>query len=97
MLRFNRFEPCVIHVRDSRDSNPDIWGDVQAADIESGAERDITVTPRFLEDLAKNYEERRALASRYCLARGVPFFSVDVEQPFDEIVLGVLRRGGLLR
>lgn len=97
VLRFNRFEPCVIHVRDAREIPPDAWGDVHAEDVESGAARDVTVTPRFLQELAKKHEESRARASRYCLGRGVPFFSVDVSEPFDQIVLGVLRRGGLLR
>jgi len=96
VLRFNRFEPCVIQLFDEREAAVDLWGDVRAVDVETGEGLDVTVTTSVLEGLAQRNGERRQEAARYCVARGVPFFAVSVQQPFDEVVLGVLRRGGLL-
>jgi hypothetical protein len=47
--------------------------------------------------LQEALEARRMQISRFCASRGVPHFLVDVETPFDEVVLSVLRAGGLLK
>jgi uncharacterized protein (DUF58 family) len=57
VLRFNRFEPYVIHLVDPRDGNPDIRGDVRVYDCETGAEREVTVTAKILEKYQHAYGE----------------------------------------
>jgi uncharacterized protein (DUF58 family) len=97
VLRFNRFEPYVIHLVDSRDGKPDIRGDVRVYDCETGTEREVTVTAKVLEKYHHAYGEYLEEVQRFCTSRQVSYFRADVEASFDELILRVFRRGGFLR
>jgi len=97
VLRFNRFEPYVIHIVDPRDGKPDIRGDVRVYDCETGAEREVTVTAKVLEKYQHAYGEYLEEVQRFCSSRQVSYFRADVDASFDELILRVFRRGGFLR
>ena len=44
VLRYNKFEPFVLHLTDPQDRAPQIAGDIRVYDCESGDERQVTVT-----------------------------------------------------
>ncbi|MBM4376913.1 MAG: DUF58 domain-containing protein [Deltaproteobacteria bacterium] len=97
VLRFNRFEPFVLHVVDRADATPELRGDVVLYDVETGDEREVTVTPAVLERYRSEYDEYLARIERFCVSHQVSYFRADVDVPFDELVLRVFRRGGFLR
>lgn len=97
VLRYNKFEPYALHLIDSREAKPDFKGDVVLYDVETGEEREVTVTPDLLERIQQAYGEYRTNLERFCVSRQVPYFAADVDTPFDELVLSVFRRGGFLR
>jgi uncharacterized protein (DUF58 family) len=97
VLRFNKFEPFVLHVVDENDAKPDLRGDVRVYDCESGDEREVTVTAKVLERYKAAYEEYLEEARRFCSSRQVAYFRADVSVPFDELILRVFRKGGFLR
>lgn len=97
VLRFEGFEPYVIHVVDRREAKPALDGDVLVVDCETGDEREVTVTPGVLDRLGKAYEEYLVDVERYCAQKRVPYLAADATTPFDEIVLRALRRGGFLQ
>lgn len=97
VLRYNRFEPFVLHVVDSSDAAPDLRGDVVLYDCETGDEREVTVTPAVLERYRREYEDYLARIERFCVSHQVTYFRADVDVPFDELVLRVFRKGGFLR
>lgn len=97
VLRFNRFEPYVIHLVDPRDGKPDIRGDVRVYDCETGAEREVTVTAKVLEKYQQAHAEYLDEVQRFCSSRQVSYFRADVDASFDELILRVFRRGGFLR
>ncbi|EYF08978.1 DUF58 domain-containing protein [Chondromyces apiculatus] len=97
VLRYNKFEPFVLHVADPREARPDLRGDVRVYDCESGEEREVTVTAKVLERYGQAYEEYLEEVKRFCTARQVSYFRADVSVPFDELILRVFRRGGFLR
>jgi uncharacterized protein (DUF58 family) len=97
VLRFNRFEPYVIHLVDPRDGKPEIKGDVRVYDCETGDEREVTVTAKVLEKYQKVYGDYLEEVQRFCTSRQVSYFRADVDTPFDELILRVFRRGGFLR
>ncbi|MCK6586736.1 MAG: DUF58 domain-containing protein [Polyangiaceae bacterium] len=97
VLRYNKFEPFVIHLVDTNDAKPDLKGDVRVYDCETGEEREVTVTAKVLERYAKAYEEYLEDVRRFCTSRQVSYFRADVNVPFDELILRVFRRGGFLR
>lgn len=97
VLRYNKFEPFVLHVVNPDDKNPSLRGDLVLYDCETGAEREVTVTNRILERYAEAYDGYLRRVERFCTSRQVPYFQADVNVPFDELILRVFRRGGFLR
>jgi len=97
VLRYNKFDPFVVHVVDAAESRPKIHGDVVVYDCETGDEREVTVTGKVLDRYAQAYTDYLAEIERFCATRQVPYATADVAVPFDELILRVLRRGGFLR
>lgn len=97
VLRYNKFDPFVLHVTDEREAKPELAGDVLLYDCESGDEREVTVTAKVLEKFAAVYRDYLDEVERFCTSHQVPYFRADVGIPFDELVLRVFRRGGFLR
>lgn len=97
VLRYNKFEPFVLHVTDPKDRTPELRGDVRVYDCESGEEREVTVTPRILERYAQAYDGYIEQVKRFCTKKQVAYYEANVDVPFDELILRVFRRGGFLR
>ena len=95
-LRYNKFEPFVLHLTDSEDARPALHGDVQIVDCETGQRRDVTVTARLLERYRVAYTDYLQQARLFCASKQVPYVQASIEVPFDEMVLKVLRRGGIV-
>lgn len=97
ILRHNRFEPFALQLYDHAEAHPTITGDVALIDCESGAIREVTLSPGLLEQYARAHEGFCRRLEAFCAAKQVPFVRADTRVPFDEIVLTVLRRRGFLR
>jgi uncharacterized protein (DUF58 family) len=97
VLRYNKFEPFVLHVVSASDAAPDLKGDLVIYDCETGEEREVTVTNKVLERYSEAYRSYRKRIERFCASRQVVYFSADVQVPFDELILRVFRKGGFLR
>lgn len=97
VLRFNKFEPIVLHLVDERDKGSQLSGDLLITDAESAAAREVSMTPALSARIGQALTAHNEQIARFCGSRGVPYFEVDVNVPFDQIVLSVLRKGGFLR
>jgi uncharacterized protein (DUF58 family) len=97
VLRYNKFEPFVLHIVDSAERKLEMRGDVRVYDCETGDEREVTVTGKVLDLYSKAYDEYQDAIRRFCTKKQVSYFRADVEVPFDELILRVFRRGGFLR
>lgn len=97
VLRFNKFDPVVIQLVDERDHDGKLTGDLRLVDVETGEGREVSMNPQVQRKLLEETRKRQADIERFCASRGVPHFPVSVTTPFDEVVLSVLRAGGLLR
>ncbi len=97
VLRYNKFDPFIVHVVDKTEAKPKLAGDVLIYDCETGDEREVTVTARVLERFEMAYGEYLSEIERFCTSKQVPYIQADVNTPFDELILRVFRRGGFLR
>jgi uncharacterized protein (DUF58 family) len=97
LLRHHRFEPVVVHVVDEADARPTLRGELEIVDSETGEVRAVTVSAGLVAAVGRAHAARLAAASSFCGARAVPYLRAPVSTPFDDLVLGILRRGGLLR
>lgn len=97
VLRYNKFDPFVVHITDKDEAKPKLAGDVLLYDCETGDEREVTVTAKVLERFEVAYGEYLSEIDRFCSSKQVPYIQADVAIPFDELILRVFRRGGFLR
>jgi uncharacterized protein (DUF58 family) len=97
VLRYNKFDPFVVHIVDPDEAKPNLSGDVLLYDCETGDEREVTVTAKVLERFREIYDQYLADIERFCTSKQVPYIRADVNIPFDELILRVFRRGGFLR
>jgi len=97
VLRYNKFEPFVVHILDPADAKPKLQGDVLLYDCETGDEREVTVTPKVLERFAAAHQEYVQGIARFCGSHQVSHIEASIAVPFDELILRVFRRGGFLR
>ena len=97
VLRYNKFDPFVVHVVDKEEAKPKLNGDVLLYDCETGDEREVTITAKVLERFEAAYGQYLADIDRFCTSKTVPYIQADIDTPFDELILRVFRRGGFLR
>lgn len=96
LLRYHRFEPTVLQVWSAREAKPDVRGDVEIVDVESGEVRQVTVTERALREYERAHQALCDGLEAFCSTRGMGYFRADTAVPFDELVLRMFREGGLL-
>jgi uncharacterized protein (DUF58 family) len=97
MLRYNKFEPFVLHLVDENDRSVPRLGDLRLEDCETHDAREFTVTRELEVMLDKAFREHNAAIEAFCAKTQIPYFQADVRTPFDQLVLRVFREGGFLR
>jgi uncharacterized protein (DUF58 family) len=97
VLRYNKFDPFVVHVTDPLEARPRLSGDVLLYDCETGEEREVTVTAKVLHRFEEAHKAYMAEIERFAATHQVPYIAADLSIPFDELILRVFRRGGFLR
>jgi uncharacterized protein (DUF58 family) len=96
-IRYQKFEPMVIHVTDAREADPGARGDVTLVDEETGEARDVTLTPDLVARYQQAHAAWRAEIEGFCKARQVPYVAADVTGAFEDQVLNLLRRVGMVQ
>ncbi|PIE17163.1 MAG: DUF58 domain-containing protein [Proteobacteria bacterium] len=97
LLRYNRFEPFVVQLTDTRELNPDLQGDVTLVDCETGAAKELTLTPRLLAKYRAAHGRWCEELETFCSERGVSYFRTPIQVPFDDLMLRIFRAGGFLK
>jgi uncharacterized protein (DUF58 family) len=88
-IRYLKFETMVIHVVDPREADVGARGDVTLVDVE-------TLTPALVERYRSAHAAWRSEVEGFCKQRQVPYVAADITQPFEDQVLGLLRRVGMV-
>ncbi|MCE9638166.1 MAG: DUF58 domain-containing protein [Planctomycetes bacterium] len=90
-------ESHCVRVLSPQEIEPAIEGDLRLIDAEDASGIDISVTPRLL----RLYHEARAAYDRrldeFCRSRAITLVATTTAEPFEAIVLDVLRSKGLLQ
>ena len=96
-LLSRRFQVVLLHVLDEEELHPTLTGDLRLVDSETGAVREVSISPHLLAQ----YDARlqafcaglQALANRYNL----DYVRASTGLPFEDVVLQSLRVKGLVR
>jgi uncharacterized protein (DUF58 family) len=96
LVRRHRLEAIAVQISAPDEIAPALRGDVQLLDVETGAARELTVSPRALADYARRHADLLRELVGYCREHALPCFTVTSDQPFDAVVLRMFRAGGLV-
>ena len=90
-LRYARFEPHVIQIHTAAEAEPDLLGDVQLVDCETGTERKVTVTERKLKQYKELFAAFVQDVENYCRFHGFSHTRTTTAVPFDAVLLKMMR------
>jgi uncharacterized protein (DUF58 family) len=96
LLRYRRYEPTAIQIWSAGEADPAFLGDVELVDLESGEARELTIDEDLLEHYRLAHRQLCAGLERHCAARGVGHVRADVDVPFEDTVLHLFRRAGVV-
>lgn len=97
LLRYHRFEPAVLQILDPRESKPSLRGDLDLVDMETGELRQVTLSAAQCQAYEREHAAYCAQLESFCKGRGIGYMRAETSQPFDELVLNALSRGGFVR
>lgn len=95
-LKYPRHSIYVLHVVDPAEQDPGIRGDLRLYDAERQEFRDINVTDALLQRYRKAFGELLESVESFCVRHEMGYCLSRTDVPFDELVLRILRRGGLV-
>lgn len=95
-LRFGQHDVFAVHVVSRADAHPELRGDVQLIDAETGDLRDLAVTPGLLAAYAAAFERHAAELAGYCERRQMGYLRSSTDEPFEDAILKVFRLGRFL-
>jgi uncharacterized protein (DUF58 family) len=90
------FEVGVIHILSEAELNPRLWGDVELIDSETAETLKISMTLETLSSYRRDLERWQQDITDFCRSIGVRYIQIPAERSLDAILLGDLRRYGLL-
>src|SRR3954451_8187758 len=95
LLRHRKYEPHVVQVYDPYEKDPpDLLGDVEMWDVESGAARKVTVTEKNLRQYRRLFDEFQGKVQGYCNRHSLGCTRTATDIPFDELILRMMRQAG---
>jgi uncharacterized protein (DUF58 family) len=86
----------VVHVSSKRDRDPGAFGEVRFVDAETGAVRDVDVTPALAEAYRRSWEMHADELEHFCGRYNLGYVRAAAEDPFDQIILQTFRKGRFL-
>ncbi len=95
-LRYHSYEPYLVHVYDVSEVKPQILGDVDLVDVETGVSRKVTINERSLAQYSQVVRSYHQALEDYAGRYGMGYTRSSTDLPFDELILRMMRRSGAL-
>lgn len=96
-LLHRRHQVFLVHVVKREEEEPPARGALRLVDAETGKTRKVRVTEEILRLYRKRYARFCSRLERYARERAVGYARIRTDVPFGPAVLGILRRGGIVR
>ena len=96
LLRFQRFEIQLVQVVDPSEIDPGISGDFELEDCETGRRMEVNCNHAVRAAFKVEVERFQNSLRRYCLETRSGLLQAMTTDPFDDLILRVLRQRGLV-
>ena len=90
------FEVAILHILSEAELNPRLLGDVELMDSETAETIKISMTLDTLSSYRRDLERWRTEIADDCRSIGVRYIQIPAERSIEAIIVGDLRRYGLL-
>jgi len=97
LLRHHQFDVHVVQVLEPAELRPNLASDLRLTECETGEVFEITATPALLARYHEGIDSYLAAFEQFCTRRGIGYVRATTDVPFEDLVLGVLRAGAMLR
>ena len=94
ILRHHKYEPHLVQIYDRKEAEPNLLGDLELFDVESGSVQKVTVTERNLRQYRQIFGQFQESVHTYCNTYGLGCTRTLSDVPFDELVLKMMRMAG---
>jgi uncharacterized protein (DUF58 family) len=88
------FDVVALQILDREDLAPALAGDWKLQDVESGSEREVSISASLLRTYKKNLDEHTSGLRSFCLRYGMSYVLVPADTPPLDVVLRLLRPTG---
>jgi uncharacterized protein (DUF58 family) len=95
-LRYAGFETYLLHLVDESEARPPLPGEALLVDAETGESREVVLSPGLLERYATAQAAYRKRIEEFCTQMQIPLFTLSTRIAFEDAVLRILRRGGMV-
>ncbi len=96
-LSSGRFEITLLHILSPQELEPQLDGDIRLIDVEGGAFVDLTADVDLLRRYRQRLQAWRDEIGVYCNTHSITYIPLETSYPLEDLVLGLLRRRGLVR
>ena len=96
ILRTIGHDVFAVHVTSERDRDPGVFGTIRFVDVETGAMREIEVTPRLAAAYVKAAGQHAEALEHFCGRYDIGYVRADAERPFEDVILRTFRQGRFL-
>jgi uncharacterized protein (DUF58 family) len=97
ILRHHKYEPHLVQIYDRKEAEPDLLGDLELYDVESGSVQKVTVTERNLRQYRQVFGKFQEAVQTYCNTYALGCSRTLSDVPFDELVLKMMRTAGAVQ
>ena len=95
-LCYGKFESYVLHLLDENEARPRLPGEALLVDAETGEGREVVLSPGLLERYAEAHAAYLGRVEAFCRQLQIPLIPLSTRIPFEDSVLRILRRGGMV-
>jgi len=90
------FEVTLVHVLSHEEVAPDLEGDLELIDSETGERHAVSLSPATIDGYRQDVQDWRRQIATDCAQVGVRFIPTDNEQPLNTVFLATFRQHGLV-
>lgn len=91
------YEIALLHILSPDEVSPHLAGDLKLIDVETGEAAEISLDPMALEEYASRLDAWQKGIGEFCGPRGIHYATVTTDTPWEKVIMGALRRQGVVR
>lgn len=96
-LAEHRYEVTLLHILAPQELDPALEGDLKLVDSETMANVEITADYDLLSRYRTRVQTWQNEWQQFCAARAINYAPIETSVPFEDVVLSVLRKRGILK